>query len=60
MAVQTTYGRPGQAKPRAASLTIDVTSMDEDGIADLRRKLDAFASKLDAEFGREMCSVKVY
>ena len=40
MAIQREFKiSPGPAKPRARSLTIDVTNMDEDSIAALRRRV---------------------
>ena len=51
---------PDPTKPRAVSLTVDVTNMDENGIADVKRRLDALKSELDAEIGPVLCSVKSY
>ena len=50
----------GPTKPRAVSLTVDVTNIDETGIADVQRRLDALKSELDAEIGPGLCSVKSY
>ena len=61
MVIQREHMRyPDQTKPQAVSLTVDVTNMDEAGIADVQRRLEDVASKLDAEIGPGLCSVKSY
>ena len=50
----------GPTKPRAVSLTVDVTNMDEAGIADVQRRLEDVASKLNADLGSDLCGVKSY
>ena len=60
MSVQTEYKtNPGPAKPQFVSLNIDVRGMDEIKIADLREKVEAFASNLNAETGDVLCRVEV-
>ena len=51
---------PDRTKPGAVSLTVDVTNMDEAGIADVQRSLEDVASKLNAEHGSGRCGVKSY
>ena len=61
MVVQYEHTRyPEPPKPRAVSLTVDVTNMDEDRIADVQRRLDALKSELEGEVGPGLCSVKSY
>ena len=61
MVIQSEYKtHAGPTKPRTVALTVDVTNMDEAGIADVQRRLEDFASKLDAELGPGLCRVKSY
>ena len=59
MAVQTEYQvHANPMKPRALSLTLNVTSMDFDSITALKVKLDDFARDLAPEFDVDGYEIK--